>query len=215
MAKIKDYLTDISREIQKNNLGTEEKIKRIEKELQNYSKFPIVEYKDTDTKREKELKQALKYLQKQKDAESIKNELLEYKNQKNKEKLLLNEVYDYFYNDFCDYFSKNKDKQLIYKLAQKSEVIIDSIEQCKKDLFINYEIDLTKTYFKALNQVYNIYKQDIKEEQDRIKEREQRRKNNINRFNNFNKNLTMFNVGVIAISKLSKNYKRLGYSKNR
>lgn len=188
MAKVKDYLQDILKQIEKQNESNQSKIERIEKELSYYKEFNT---NGLTTEREIQLQKALDFLKEQ---ESQNKNVLN----KQKQKELTDNARLYFRSEFVEYVEKYKKKDKLLECIESLQdinVINEFISDYKKEINNFSNIDYLGAYYKALGDIKKLYAIDIKNIKELAKIREYNQKMRLKK----RKSRILRNIGIIGL----------------
>lgn len=188
MAKVKDYLQDILKQIEKQNESNQSKIERIEKELSYYKEFNT---NGLTTEREIQLQKALDFLKEQ---ESQNKNVLN----KQKQKELTDNARLYFRSEFIEYVEKYKKKNKLLECIESLQdinVINEFISDYKKEINNFSNIDYLGAYYKALGDIKKLYAIDIKNIKELAKIREYNQKMRLKK----RKSRILRNIGIIGL----------------
>lgn len=188
MAKVKDYLQDILKQIEKQNESNQSKIERIEKELSYYKEFNT---NGLTTEREIQLQKALDFLKEQ---ESQNKNVLN----KQKQKELTDNARLYFRSEFIEYVEKYKKKDKLLECIESLQdinVINEFISDYKKEINNFSNIDYLGAYYKALGDIKKLYAIDIKNIKELAKIREYNQKMRLKK----RKSRILRNIGIIGL----------------
>lgn len=212
LPKKQNLIEFLENELNKRDLSKYIDKLEIEKELENeFSQYKDIQKINKIDKLIKELK-----------AKNDLNKLEEYeKTEKSKSKLQEKISFDYFIKVFNIGFKNLDIKQIIasLELIKNNKVLKHNIEVFKKTskkenkylydlLDTNSDINFIKGYYKAVKYIENIYKNDIDTYKARVKLKNQKHNNFINRINKYNRNATIFNLSIIGLLSLADNYKK-------
>ena len=175
MAKITRQLSDIEKLVEQAHKTPQERLKQVNEELKIHKEQTMYhtdkEHKKIVTDKEKTLIEAKKILEEQIEQEEDKKELNKMKLERTNIRFIKEEIQEELFNNINYVFKPNKnDKKIAYQELCK----YDNIKMLIKDITDIYGMEFEdytySIYNKTLNQVYNIYKPYIKQQEQEEKE---------------------------------------------
>ena len=166
MAKISRKIDDLEKIIEKAHQTPKERIKNIDEEIKLFESVKFQDIEETTLKRQEILQEARKILIEQIEEEETKKELEKIKHIEQLEKRTKKEIEKQLFYTFKRYFEEFPHKRgKVSKVLKQSDVITEEVAEITKKWGSEFEMFTFSIYNKVLNKVINIYKEDIKQQE--------------------------------------------------